>query len=278
MPTSARLNGGVNLLGAEALPNPPRRPEPRDVPDEHGGGASRNAVALYDFPQTVIHRMVTDTPVRVSSMRGLGAFANVFAIECFIDELADAAGEDPVGYRLSVLSDPRARAVIETAAAMAKWEPQEAGTGRARGIGFSRYKNRSGYCALVAEVEVEEEVRVRRVWCAVDAGLAVNPDGVINQVEGGIIQATSWTVKEQVRFAGGRIVSDTWDQYPTLRFSEVPEVEVRLIGDPNNPPLGVGEVSQGPTAGAIGNALARALGVRIRDLPFTRDRILAAVL
>jgi CO/xanthine dehydrogenase Mo-binding subunit len=271
------MNDGVNLLGAEALPNPPPRPEPRDVPDERGGGASRNAVALYDFPQEVIHRMVTDTPVRVSSMRGLGAFANVFAIESFVDELADAAGVDPVAYRLSLMSDPRARAVIETAAAMADWGPQGSGTGRAKGIAFSRYKNRSGYCALVAEVEVEEEVRVRRVWCAVDAGLAVNPDGVINQAEGGIIQATSWTLKEEVRFAGGRIASDTWDQYPILRFPEVPEVEVRLIGNRNDPPLGVGEVSQGPTAAAIGNAVARALGVRIRDLPLTRERIVATM-
>jgi CO/xanthine dehydrogenase Mo-binding subunit len=272
------MNDGVNLLGADALPNPPRRPEPRDVPDERGGGASRNAVALYDFPQQVIHRMVTDTPVRVSSMRGLGAFANVFAIENFMDELAEAAGVDPVAYRLSVMPDPRARAVIEAAAEMAGWEPQEKGTGCAKGIAFSRYKNRSGYCALVVEAEVEEEVRVTRVWCAVDAGLAVNPDGVVNQVEGGIIQATSWTLKEQVRFEAGRIASDTWDKYPILRFSEVPEVNVRLIGNPNDPPLGVGEVSQGPTAAAIGNAVARALGFRIRDLPLTRERIVAAML
>jgi len=217
-------------------------------------------------------------PVRVSSMRGLGAFANVFAIESFMDELAEAAGVDSVAYRLSVMPDPRARAVIQVAAEMAGWGPQDKGTGRAKGIAFSRYKNRSGYCALVAEVEIEEEVRVRRVWCAVDAGLAVNPDGVVNQVEGGIIQATSWTLKEQVRFEAGRIASDTWDQYPILRFSEVPEVDVRLVGNPNDPPLGVGEVSQGPTAAAIGNAVACALGFRIRDLPLTRERILAAML
>jgi CO/xanthine dehydrogenase Mo-binding subunit len=272
-------NGGVNLLGRLALPDPPDSPVPLDLPDQRGGGATRNAVALYDFPQRVVHRFIPKIAVRTSSMRGLGAFGNVFAIESFIDELAAAAEADPVAYRLSLMSDPRARRVIETAAAMADWDAQpKAGSGRGKGVAFSRYKNRAAYLALVVELEVEEAVRLIRVWCAVDAGLVINPDGVINQVEGGIIQAASWALKEEVRFENGRVATDTWATYPILRFSEVPEIEVRLVGSPDDPSLGVGEVAAGPTAAAIGNAVAQALGMRLRNLPLTRERIVAAML
>jgi nicotinate dehydrogenase subunit B len=273
------MNGNANFISAEALPGAPPLKERNDVPDERGGGATRNGYALYDLPR---HRLVhhqLDLPLRTSSMRALGAFANVFAIESFMDELAAAAGEDPVTYRLSLMSDPRARRVIETAAEMADWFAQPAmPEGRARGFGFARYKNIAGYMAAVAEVDVGEEVRVRRVWAAVDAGLVINPDGAANQVEGAIIHATSWAVKEQVRFADGRVAAATWDDYPILRFSEVPEVEIRFIEAPDEPALGLGEVSMGPTAAAIGNAVARALGARIRDLPLTRERIMATLL
>jgi CO/xanthine dehydrogenase Mo-binding subunit len=274
------MNGGVNLLGAQALTRSPPAPAPADVPDAVGAGGMRNAVALYDLAgQLLIHHFIPRLPVRTSSLRGLGAFANVFAIECFVDELAQAAGHDPVAYRLAMLSDPRARRVIETAAAMSDWQPNaESGSGRGKGLGFARYKNRSGYAAVVADVEVEETVRLLRAWCAVDAGFVINPDGLMNQIEGGIIQAASWTLKEEVRFAAGRIASVTWEDYPILRFSEVPEVEVEVIQAPGEPSLGVGEVAQGPTAAAIGNAVARALGARIRELPLTRDRIMSALL
>ena len=273
------MNQGVNLLGAAALPNPPPIPEPLDVPDARGGGATRNSVALYDFPQRVIHRFVPRLPVRTSSMRGLGAFGNVFAIESFMDELAAAAGADPLAYRLALMPDPRARRVMEAAIAMADWrDDAKSGTGQAKGLAFSRYKNRAAYLALVVEVEVVEEVRLRRVWCALDAGLVINPDGAINQIEGGIVQAASWTLKEQVRFADGRVATDRWETYPILRFSEVPEIDVRLVGGPDQEPLGIGEAAHGPTAAAIGNAVARALGVRIRDLPLTRERIMSAML
>jgi CO/xanthine dehydrogenase Mo-binding subunit len=161
---------------------------------------------------------------------------------------------------------------------MAGWDPAaEAGTGAGRGIAFSRYKNRAAYTAMVAEVEIEEAVRVTRLWAAVDAGLVINPDGAINQIEGGIIQAVSWAVKEQVRFEDGRVATATWDKYPILRFSEIPEMAIELIGVPTDPPLGIGEVVLGPTAASIGNALAHALGMRVRDLPFTRERIMAAM-
>jgi CO/xanthine dehydrogenase Mo-binding subunit len=274
------MNGSANFVGAQALPDAPPPPaEINDVADAAGGGATRNGQALYDLPRhTLVHHLLPRVPVRTSSLRGLGAFANVFAIESFMDELAETAGEDPVAYRLSLTSDPRAREVIETAAEMSGWIGAPTGEGRARGFGFARYKNRAAYAAMVAEVEVDEEVRVTRVWAAVDAGLVINPDGAANQIEGGIIQATSWALKERVRFEGGRIASDTWGGYPILHFSEVPEVEIRFIERPDEPALGLGEASLGPTAAAIGNAVGRALGTRIRDLPLTRERIMATII
>ena len=274
------MAGNINLLAATALPNAPPPPEPVDVPDAGGGGGTRNSATLYDFPrQRVVHHLVTHMPVRTSSLRTLGGFANVFAAESFMDELADAAGEDPVSYRLSLLSEPRARHVIEAAARMCGWSGRgERGSGTARGLAFARYKNKAGYAAVIAEVKVDEAVRVKQIWCAVDGGLIISPDGARNQIEGGAIQATSWTLKEAVRFDDGRVASITWDDYPILRFSEVPAVEIELIDAPHEPPLGLGEVVHGPTAAAIGNAVAHALGARVRNLPLTRERIMAAVL
>jgi nicotinate dehydrogenase subunit B len=273
------MNGSSNLLGAEALPNAPAPPAViNDVADDAGGGATRNGVALYDLPRhRMVHHLLPQVPVRTSSLRGLGAFANVFAIESFIDELAELAGEDPVAYRLSLTKDLRMRAVIETAAQMSGW-PGVTQDGCAQGFGFARYKNRAAYAAVVAEVEVGDEVRLLRVWAAVDGGLVINPDGAANQIEGGIIQAASWALKEQVRFGDGRVASDSWESYPILRFSEVPEVDIRFIAAPHEPAVGLGEASLGPTAAAIGNAVARALGRRIRALPLTRERIMATLL
>src|ERR1700730_18182844 len=272
--------GNVILRRTAALPNAPPPPEPVDVPDAGGGGGTRNSTTLYDFPrQRVVHHLVTQMPVRTSSLRTLGGFANVFAAESFVDEMADAAGEDPVSYRRSLMSEPRARRVVETAARMCGWSGRgERGSGTARGLGFARYKNKAGYAAVVAEVEVDEAVRVKQIWCAVDGGLIISPDGARNQIEGGAIQATSWTLKEAVRFDDGRVASNTWDDYPILRFSEVPAVAMELIDGQDKPPLGLGEVVHGPTAAAIGNAVAHAVGTRIRNLPLTRDRIVAAVL
>ena len=274
-----RPGAGGNLLGALALPDPPAEPPPNDVPEANGGGATRNAEPLYDIPaKRILHHLVTEVPVRTSALRGLGAMPNVFALECCIDELAARVGKDPVQYRLSITADARARAVIEKVAAMAKWKADAPpSTGRGRGIAFARYKNRAGYTAVVVDLSVDEEIRLNRVWCATDAGLVVNPDGVLNQLEGGIIQSASWVLKEQVRFDNG-IASTDWETYPVLKFSEVPEIEIELINTQDEVPLGVGEVTAGPTAAAIGNAVSHALGARIRDLPLTRERIMAALL
>ena len=268
------------LLARAALPNPPPAPEPADVSDANGGGATRNALPLYDFGRVrIVHHLIPKMPVRTSSMRGLGALANIFAIEGFVDELAALAGRDPVEYRLALLSDRRAIRVIEAAAALAGWQRRPAGgAGHGMGLGVARYKSRSSYVAVVAKVAVEETVRLSRIWCAADAGLVINPDGARNQLEGGIIQAASFVLKEQVKLGGNGVASLDWDSYPILRFGEIPEVEIELIDAPNEPPTGLGEAALGPTAGAIGNAVAHALGIRIRDLPLTRERIMEALL
>jgi nicotinate dehydrogenase subunit B len=274
------LFGAVNLLPAEALPEPPPPAPLADIPEANGFGGLRNARALYDLPpQRVIHHLIARPPLRTSSMRGLGAHGNVFAIESFIDELSLLAGEDPLAYRLSLLSDRRGRRVLERVAEMADWAGRPAGgAGKGFGIAFSRYKNRAAYVAAIAEVLVEETVQLLHVWCAVDAGLVINPDGAANQIEGGVVQAASWTLKEAVRVSDEGIASAAWEHYPILRFPEVPEVTVAFIGSDDDPAVGVGEAALGPTAAAIGNAVAHALGARVRTLPLTRERIMAALL
>jgi nicotinate dehydrogenase subunit B len=184
-----------------------------------------------------------------------------------------------VNYRLSLLSDPRSRRVVETAARMSGWFEQDGlPEGRAKGFGFARYKNIASFAAVVVEVDVEEDIKLRRIWCAADAGLVIAPDGARNQLEGGIIQGASFVMREQVKFEDGRVSTRTWEDYPILRFSDIPEIEIEMIDNPNEPTLGLGEASVGPTGAAIANALARALGKRVRDLPLTRDKIMATLL
>jgi CO/xanthine dehydrogenase Mo-binding subunit len=265
------------LLAASELANPFPRYIATNPPQANGGGADRNSIPLYDFPswQIECHRLLT-MPIRTSALRTLGGQGNVFAIESFIDEVASERGEDPVAFRLRHLSDARAQAVIRSVARRASWKPEKQ-TGRGHGLGFARYKNTGAYCAVVAEVEGAEDVSVKRLTIAVDVGEAINPDGVINQIEGGAIQATSWVLKERVRFDRQRITSNSWASYPILRFSEVPEVQVELIPRPDSEPLGAGEAAHGPVTSAIANAVFDALGVRVRDLPITRDSLIAAM-
>jgi len=284
------------IWGNRHISRPGRRPEPgllaawhfeqgfepppaTDMPLAMGGGSQRNAVPYYDFPtKNVRNHAILPMPVRTSALRALGAYVNVFAIESFMDELAAAAHVDPVEFRLRHLHDERAHAVIHAAVAKAGWKPGSPGDGTTGiGIGFARYKNIGNYAAVIAEVAIAETVRVLRVVAAVDCGCMVNPDGVLNQVEGGIVQATSWVLKEQMRFDRTRITSRTWEDYPILKFSEVPKVEVVLINRPDHESLGVGEGMTGPTAAAIANAVYNAMGVRVRDLPLTPERIVSAM-
>jgi len=252
-----------------------------DPPLARGAGAGRNAVPGYDLPhrRVRVHRL-TDMPVRTSALRALGAHLNVTAIEGFIDEIAEQYGHDPVHYRLDRLGDPRGRRVLQRVAELAGWEARRArkpdeGTGF--GVGYARYKNMGAYCAVIAQVSLVASVDVVALTVVVDVGQVVNPDGVVNQIEGGAIQATSWTTREAVAFHGPQVVSDTWESYPILRFSEVPRVSVDIIDQPDEPALGAGEASIGPTAAAITNAVADALGVRVRSLPITADAVVAAI-
>ena len=267
-----------NLLPGRSLAAPFPMPPTVD-PGGPNYAAARNAIPLYDFPgQTVVSHFVTAMPLRVSSHRSLGAYANIFSIESFMDELAHAAGADPVEYRLRQLKDERGRAVIRAAAERFGWSTWKGGADLGRGMAFARYKNLAAYLAVCLEVEVDPatwQPRARRAVIAADAGEIVNPDGLKNQLEGGLIQGLSWSLKEEVRHDAGRITSRDWASYPILRFSEVPEVEVVLIDRPGEPFLGAGEASQGPAAAALANGIFSACGARVRQLPLTGDRIAA---
>ncbi len=276
-----RPGGAGALLAAGLLAEPFPPPEPKPIPLPEGGG-DRNAIPIYALLNArVVHHFVPAMPLRVSAMRALGAYANVFTIESFMDELARGSGQDPVAFRLRHLDDPRARAVVELARDESGWAgtPKPPGTGR--GFGFARYKNLAAYCAIAAEVEVDTEtgrVRLTRAVAAVDSGQVVNPDGLRNQVEGAILQSMSWTLFESVGFDAMGVTSVDWATYPILRFDAVPDsVEVHIAERPGLPFLGSGECGQGPTAAAIANAVADATGHRFRDLPLTRDKVVQAV-
>lgn len=279
---SMRPGPAGSLLAARHLAKPFPVPAPRPLPQPEGGG-DRNAIPLYTLPSArVVHHFLPDMPLRISALRSLGAQMNVFAIESFMDELALAAGADPVEFRLKHLDDPRGRDVITAAAEAFDWSRgKPAAPGHGRGFAFARYKNLAAYCAVAVEVAVEREtgaVRVPRVVAAVDTGQVVNPDGVRNQIEGAVLQSMSWTLYESVGFDRSRITSVDWSTYPILRFDAVPDsVEVRIVDRPGEPFLGCGETGQGPASAALANGIADATGRRLRDLPLTAARIKAAI-
>jgi len=251
-------------------------------------GAERNAPTNYAFRnQRVTVHWVSRSPLRVSSFRTLGGTGNTFANESFMDELAAAAQADPLEFRLRYLTDARARDVLEAVAERAGWQPHSAfrrppagGVATGRGIAFCQYENTETYMAAVAEVAVDLSsgvLRVERILIAHDCGLIINPDGVRNQVEGNLLQSLSRALKEEVHFDETRITSVDWVTYPILTFSEVPAVEVILINRPDQPTLGVGEPASTITAPAVANAIFDATGARLRQVPFTPERVLAAL-
>jgi nicotinate dehydrogenase subunit B len=280
-PHSTRPSGSASRLLSGRYVDPPFIMETRKDGGPPNYAAARNGVPYYEFPSTrVATHFVTDMPLRVSAHRGLGAYANVFAIESFIDELATAAGADPLEYRLRYLKDPRARDVLIKTAEMFGWDNWEAGRNRGRGIAFSRYKNLQAYTAVAVEVQVvprNGRIRVIRAATANDSGHMVAPDNIANQIEGGLIQSLSWTLKEEVKFDTTGVISTDWASYPILTFNEVPPVEVALIDRKGEPYLGTGETSQCPTGAAVANALFDAVGARVRQLPLTPDRVKAAM-
>ena len=277
---TTRPDGGLkagNLFAARQKANPLPMPPVGDIPLPRGG-ADRNSIPLYTFAHhRVTKHLLQDMPLRTTALRGLGAYANVFAIESFMDEIAQAQGEDPIDFRIRQLDDHRAIGVLEgLREKMAVAGMHSAAPPAGVGVAMARYKNTGAYCAIAMGVTVEEKtgnLRLDRAVCVVDVGLAINPDGVINQIEGGIIQASSWTVKEQLSLSREGVKSNDWASYPILTFSEVPAIEVTLVDQRREPALGAGEASQGPTSAAIGNAVSRATGKRIRDLPISPQRL-----
>jgi nicotinate dehydrogenase subunit B len=269
-------------LAAQQMAQPFAPPPPKPLPLPEGGG-DRNAIPIYSFPNAhVVHHFLPDMPLRISAMRALGAYHNVFSIESFMDELALAAGADPVEFRLKHLQDPRGRDVVMKAAEGFGWKKgQQAPQDHGYGFAFARYKNLAAYCAIATEVEVNSETgqpRLVRAVAAVDSGQMVNPDGITNQIEGAIIQSMSWTLFESVTFDHQRITSIDWQTYPIARFNSVPDsIEVHIINRPGMPFLGSGETGQGPAAASIANAIANATGKRLRNLPLTRKRIKDAI-
>jgi CO/xanthine dehydrogenase Mo-binding subunit len=279
---SMRPGGAGSLLAAQHMAHSFAVPAPKPLPLPEGGG-DRNAIPIYNFPNAhVVHHFIPAMPLRISAMRALGAYHNVFSIESFMDELAGLADADPVEFRLNHLDDPRGRDVIAKAAQGFGWtRGQKAPPNRGYGFAFARYKNLAAYCAVATEVEVDRETgraRLVRAVAAIDAGQVVNPDGITNQIEGAIVQATSWTLYESVTFDDTRITSIDWQTYPILRFNSVPDsIDVHIINRPGLPFLGSGETGQGPAAASLANAIADATGKRLRNLPLSRKRIKDAI-
>ncbi|CAH0234355.1 xanthine dehydrogenase family protein molybdopterin-binding subunit [Roseomonas sp. CECT 9278] len=265
------------LLAVEYMDPPREIPNAMNPPLASGGGAQRNAVPAYRIPKLTIGvKHIARMPLRVSALRGLGAPANVFAIESVMDGLAALNGEDALDFRLRHLDDPRAREVLALAAGMAGWRGRARREGFGMGLAYARYKHTGALCAVAAEVEALDRVVCRRLWIAADVGEVINPDGVANQYEGGAIHGVSMALHEAVAFDARMVTSTDWDSYPILRFSEVPQVETRLIARPEEKPLGAGEASLAPTIAAIANAIHDALGIRPRAMPFTPENLAAS--
>ena len=256
--------------------------QPRPMGGYHAG-AHRNADPLYSLPnKRILRHAVDDSPLRVSALRSLGAYANVFAIESFMDELAAASGSDPLDFRLRHLTDERARAVLLAAADKARWHARNDGRGERQadgqgwGIALAQYKNLQTYCAIIVNLQLERgsgALRFRRVIIAADAGQVVNPDGLSNQLEGGFVQAASWTLFEAVQFDAEGVTSLDWQSYPIMTFESAPVIETVILNRPEMPMLGAGEAAQNPAPAAIANAIYDAAGIRLREIPFTAEKL-----
>lgn len=239
--------------------------------------SGRNAAPPYRIGNADILLHVVPAAVPTAAFRSLAAAPNVFAIESFLDELARASGQDPIAFRLRMIEDPRLRWVLETVKEQSGWEKRSRVAGRGFGVACAIYHGT--YVAEVAQVSVESDgrVRVERIWCAVDAGRLVHPDGARNQIEGGIQQAASWTLMEELQIHGAEVTTKTWRDYSIATFRDGPfEIDVVFNNQPGSPSTGVGEPGSVPTAAAIANAVFDARGIRVRRLPLTIKNVVAA--
>jgi CO/xanthine dehydrogenase Mo-binding subunit len=272
------------LLGAWQTARPQPVPMAVNAAMTVGGGSERNAQPPYDIAAVkVLNHRVLNMPFRVSAMRALGAPVNVFAAESLMDELALRQSQDPLAFRLAHLRNTgqeRAMAVLQQVAAMAHWSatrPADRPEGWGRGLAYARYKNTGAHCAVVVELLVTDAVQLHKLWIAADLGRVVDADGATNQLEGGALQAASWALCEAAQLSPQGIASQDWTSYPILKFSDMPDVQVQLMHAPEQPSLGAGECSSGPTCAAIANAIFDAMGVRMRTMPFTPDNLLRAI-
>jgi CO/xanthine dehydrogenase Mo-binding subunit len=277
-----QAQGARALLAADAA----------GLAQDHGQGAgaiTQNGDPPYqaDSVRVLVH-WLKETPLQLSNLRAPGKIANVFAVESFTDEIAAAARIDPVEFRRARLSDPRALEVLAKAADAIGWRARPSPNPQARsgawlvgrGIAYMRYKQAENYVAMAMEVGVDPSngrIQVRRVTCAHDCGLVVNPDALKNQIEGCIVQTISRSLHEEVTFDRTHVTSVDWASYPILRFPEAPQVDVMLVNRPDQPLLGAGEAATTPVAAALANAVFDATGVRLRRVPFTAERVKAAL-
>jgi isoquinoline 1-oxidoreductase beta subunit len=232
---------------------------------------------MYDIPNLYIEFLLSDLPIPVSPWRSIQNGPNAFVIESFIDELAHAAGKDPLEFRLQYLkTNMRASRVLETVAKKAGWgKPVPKGQGH----GIAQHSCFGTYVAQVADLSVSEKdgsVKVDRIVAAVDCGPVVNPNTVKAQIEGSITIALSSTLKEEVKFSNGGVESANFGDYKIIRMSEIPEIEVHIVNSKEKIG-GIGEPGVPPTAPAVGNAIFNATGLRLRRIPFTPERVLAAI-
>ena len=279
----AAAAGEATLLGAWSLAHPRVPPRARPSLARHVG-LHRNGAPQYRIDETVVvKRFLGDSPLRVSSMRALGAYANVFAIESTVDDLARLAGADPLDFRLRHLEDPRGQTVLRLLAARMGWQrrpPRAERPGRGWGVAYSRYKDQQSYVAIGVILNVDPEtgtVRLEEGHIASDSGQIVNPDGLSAQLEGAFIQSASWTLHEEVKFSTRGVTSTDWEAYPILRATQTPRLHTYLVRRDGHPAMGAGEAAQCPVPAAIANAIHDAVGIRLRTIPFTPNRIRRAL-
>ena len=273
------LKGASNLLASWHLERPMVMPKKEPWLVFHGG-IHRNADPIYSFSnKNIVKTLVRDLPLRVSALRSLGAFGNIFALESFVDELASTQKIDPLTFRLNHLEDNRAKEVLEEVALIANWGSSQKTPNYGRGISMARYKNMKCYAAVIVDLHVDDygNIKLKQAYIAADSGQIIDKEGVKSQLEGGFIQAASWTLKEEVKYDESGITSKDWDTYPIIKFPEIPNIKTTLLDRPEQPFLGSGEATQGPTSAAIGNAIFDAIEVRLRTIPFTPENLRSAV-
>jgi CO/xanthine dehydrogenase Mo-binding subunit len=281
IPQTTRGMPNIPLIGPEAAGLD-------DVRGYNTGLISQNGEPPYASSSAqVVVNWLKDTPLRPAPIRSPGKPANCFAVESFTDELAAAAGADPLDFRLRGLKDPRGITVLKRVGEMLKWQGRaspgpdtKAQVARGRGLAYIHYKFNEAYVAMGMEVAVERasgKIKVERVVCAHDCGQLINPDGARAQIEGSIIQTLSRVLVEEVKFDRERVNSVDWSSYPILTFSNVPKIEIDLIDRPNEKPVGAGEAACTTVGAALANAVFDAAGIRLRTIPFTPERVKAAL-